>query len=272
MSSDHPLSVSFRRSHEVTRPGSAVQSDLTVRWLLSLPPILVATAALPVSFASIDAAILLIAFTLGWTVIVGPCGCAHVGAFCSVGSNRGNRGLWFRMTAVYTIAGMMSGAFVGMLLGTIGSRGFRFDAWWLAIVAVGLLCLTRESGLLALPLPERKRQTRWKWFSQRPGPANAAMWGLDVGLVFATWLTFSGAWLLATLALLSGNPTLGGLIFACYWMGRAVPHWIDRGRVHSSREVVPFIASVRDLHPAMQRIHAYALGMCILMITIWALS
>lgn len=87
-------------------------------------------------------------------------------------------------------------------------------------IATAVWALVRESGVVHLPLPQIRRQTRGAW-ARNLGPTRAAaLWGLDLGLTFSTWLTFAGAWVIAAAALSSASWTVGGGIFMAYWAGR----------------------------------------------------
>lgn len=146
------------------------------------------------------------------------------------------------------------------MLGWFGAPWFSLARWWPLLLLVAVLCLLRETGLIHVPLLELRRQTHWKWFPHKPLPLNSVMWGLDVGLMFATWLTFSGAWLLTALVVVTGNPLFGAAVFAVYWLGRAAPHWIEPVLVRDPAMTVPFIGQVLKLHDLMRWIHAFGLA------------
>lgn len=60
--------------------------------------------------------------------------------------------------------------------------------------------------------------------SRRPGCL--VLWGLDLGLTFATWLTFSGVWVLAAVAVVSADMAFGAVLFEAFWCGRALSVWV----------------------------------------------
>lgn len=232
----------------------------TIRLVLGLPAALVAVLVLPVSLISFRAGALCLAFALGWTLLVGPCGCAHVGALNPVGCLPAKRRLWLETMLAYTLGGVVSGSVVGLALGWLGAPLPHLAQGRLLLLAAALLCLLRESGLVPLPLLERRRQTRWRWFPYGPLPFNSVMWGLDVGLTFATWLTFSGAWLLAALVVITGSPLFGAILFAVYWLGRAAPHWIEPALMRDPAMTPSFMDQVAKLHDTMRRIHVAGLA------------
>lgn len=132
------------------------------------------------------------------------------------------------MTA-YTVAGGVASAGVGALLGWLGAALLPTRVGGVGVViAVGVAVVTaaREVGWLAIPLPQVARQTHDFWARVFPGPIAAALWGVDLGLVFTTWLTFSGVWLLVTVSVLVGEPRFGAALFALHWAGRALSAWL----------------------------------------------
>jgi hypothetical protein len=123
----------------------------------------------------------------------------------------------------------MSSAAVGGVLGAVGGLLLpgRFEAG--ALVALALLALvvvTRELGVIAIPLPQPRRQTRERWGKTYPRPVAATLWGLDLGLVFTTWFTFSGTWIVILIAVASASPVFGALLLTVHWLGRALAVWV----------------------------------------------
>lgn len=88
-----------------------------------------------------------------------------------------------------------------------------------------MVAAAREFGVVSVPLVQPKRQTNPCW-KVRGRPLAALLWGFDLGLVFTTWFTFAGPWILAALAFAIGEPKLGASIFVAYWLGRALPVWL----------------------------------------------
>lgn len=90
----------------------------------------------------------------------------------------------------------------------------------------GLVVAARDIGWLHFRIPERKLQTERTWFHHFGVIAAAAMWGIHVGLGFATRITFMGFWLLSAAVVLVGSGSLGAFVFLGYWVGRALPLWL----------------------------------------------
>lgn len=225
-----------------------------------LAPPAIGVVLIPVlGVASMAPSLFLLSLVLGWTVLVGPCGRAHTTALTPAGCIVGGRKHWLTNTSVYTVAGAISGAMVGAILGFAGSW-IPKAAWqtWL-LVGVAVLCAARELGVINWHLPEVRRQTRARWFMSGPSFLNPMMWALDVGLVFATWISFSGAWLLAVAVVLSGSPAFGAIVFAAYWIGRALPHWFEPRLQRHPRRTFEFSIYIAELYPQFRLIHALAL-------------
>lgn len=132
------------------------------------------------------------------------------------------------MTA-YTAAGVAASSAVGATLGWLGSVSLppHVGGTGLTIVlALAAMAIVREVGWLTIPMPQRTRQTQDFWARVFPGPVAAALWGFDLGLVFTTWLTFSGVWLLVVVAILIGEPAFGAALFFLHWFGRALSAWL----------------------------------------------
>jgi hypothetical protein len=141
----------------------------------------------------------------------------------------GGRRRWIGNATAYTFAGTLTSVLVGGGLAGLGALLLPTRLGLpgtLVALAVALVAMARESGLVAVPLPQIRRQTEGLWVKSFGDRAAAILWGLDLGLVFTTWLNFSGAWLLAVVAFLSGEPLFGAALFLAYWLGRTLPVWI----------------------------------------------
>jgi cytochrome c biogenesis protein CcdA len=116
-----------------------------------------------------------------------------------------------------------------MVLGLLGRLlGFRIAgvAWPFALSFVAVILATRELELSSFELPEFKRQTEKFWAHEYGFFFASVMWGLHVGLGFATRMNYGGYWLLVVFTLASSDPIYGALLMVSYWLGRALPVWI----------------------------------------------
>lgn len=239
--------------------GSRSRSLWVGALLLQAIPLFIALT-IPMMFIRYPtAAALMLSFVLGWTVLVGPCGCAHTSA---LGSDfaRQTRSRWWAFFGSYAIGGCLAGALTGLTLWTLGDLANLPRASWFSLLAlfIGLLCLLREIGM-RIPLPEVRRQTRWKWISNPASPINPLLWSMDVGFVFGTWITLSGAWFLATLALREESPWIAAGVFSAYWLGRALPHLVEKWVINSSVSSLDVSCAIQKDFRSYRLIHATAL-------------
>ena len=144
---------------------------------------------------------------------------------------KGNRARWLTNVTMFTLAGMVTSSIVGVLT-VLAGRLILPDEFASPAAIVGifvaLLVIVREFEWAPIPLPQLKRQTEGAW-ARRFGfgsTVSATLWGLDLGLIFSHWLTFSGVWLIFVIALVMGDLAFGMALFIAYWLGKALPVWI----------------------------------------------
>jgi hypothetical protein len=226
-----------------------------------LPPLL-GCSALLVTVRSAPFAMTLLAasLVLGWTQIINYCGLAHTCALTRPVRNYAEARSWLQPITAYTFGGCVSAAITGATLGYLGSVTASSIPEPLAItliVAMATAVVCRELGLLRFQLPEVRRQTRSRWFVDRP-LLNPACWGFDVGFAFLTWQVLSGAYFLALVAILSGSPVLGIGIFGCYWLGRALPHLLEPLFLPDPANAHTFVEDIYGLRKPLAAVHALA--------------
>ncbi len=162
---------------------------------------------------------------VGWSHLVGRCGLSHFGTLTPRGRLPGQRSRWLISVLVYTMAGALSSTAVGAVLGTVGSRvlpsGFRGAALGL-VLAIAIVAPASDLHLIRWRLPQPNLQTRRHWGLFR-SPIPAVLWGLSLGLTFATVFTFSGPWLVLALPFALGDPVFGSMFLLAHWLGRAAP-------------------------------------------------
>ena len=171
----------------------------------------------------------LAAILWGWSEVDGLCGTSHVGSLTPLWTLDSRRRVWLASVSAYTLCGTVTAAIVGVSLGAFGHAvlgGFVLTTYsYVAVVVVAVFLTVRELEWLRFPLPQVRRQTYKAWGFQY-GPATAAgMWGAHIGLAFATVVQHTGFYLLILLTITLG-PEHGALLFATYWLGRALPMWI----------------------------------------------
>jgi hypothetical protein len=150
-----------------------------------------------------------------------------------------------------------------MLLGWVGQLTISgpVGAWGVAFaLVIAIIAMVREAGWVALPILQCKRQTRSTWAYCFPRVVAAMLWGLDLGMTFTTYLTFSGVWLLATVAVLTSQPGMAAVLFAAYWLGRALSVWIAPWLMADASTTPRFLDAILGQYQLMQRIHAVGLA------------
>lgn len=168
------------------------------------------------------------------------------------------RRIWFTNVAAYTIAGTATSALTGGILGYTGSvvlPEFYRPFGLVVAVSVALMVLARDLHLTEFTLPQIGRQTQGLWAKRYGGRAAAIMWGLDLGFTFTTWINPQGAWVLAVLAVASGEPEFGVLLFMAYWLGRALPVWISPLLMMRATGTALVMASLDGQKRLFQRVH-----------------
>jgi cytochrome c biogenesis protein CcdA len=122
------------------------------------------------------------------------------------------------------------------------------------IAFLGLVLAAREWGWVSFRLPERKRQTEKFWAHDFGFVMASAMWGLHIGLGFATRVTYGGFWVLVTVALALGDPLYGAVLMLVYWLGRVLPVWAGPALSRSDSEAVDLSESAWEHRPVYNRI------------------
>lgn len=159
----------------------------------------------------------------GWSEVDGHCGTA---LFCTLSPLRAvdsSGKVWRRAATAYLLGGIVSAGLVGLLVGAIGLLvpGDR-TASLLLVAAAAAVLMAREFKLLWFRLPQLWRQTDLHWAFHFGVVPAAAMWGVHLGIGFATTIKHGGFYVLIAFAFLLG-PWLGALLMSIYWFGRALP-------------------------------------------------
>jgi hypothetical protein len=176
----------------------------------------------------------------------------------------GFRRRWLSRVFAYTMAGIVSSALVGAIIGSTGrfaSGLIRLPPDVLVAVLAGLLILVALSW--PLPLPQVRRQTNGIW-EKRLGPnLAAAAWGFDIGLTFSTWRMYSGAWALLGVAVSIGEPVVGAALFSSFWLGRALSSWLSPVLVTSAQGATQAMLDIQGDERMFRALHVVGLGLVI---------
>jgi hypothetical protein len=177
---------------------------------------------------------------------------------------------WVTHGAAYTVGGAISSVVVGYGLGAAGAAVLppaRAFAIWI-LLAITAVAIVRELGVVSVPLPQIRRQTASVW-AKRHGLGGALLWGFDVGLVFTTWLTFAGVWVLAAAAFATADPRYGAALFLAYWTGRAISVWVAPLLVESAVATVKLLATIQGQRPLLRAIHVFGLFWALVVFAGW---
>jgi hypothetical protein len=137
--------------------------------------------------------------------------------------------LWFTCAATYSIAGTVSAAFTGSVLGWLGNWSGLGDAGGVhhyLLGGLGMVLAAREFSYLRFALPQRRCQTEKRFAHEFGFVPASAMWGFHIGLGFFTYMTYGGFWFLAAVSLVSASPVYGAALITLYWSGRAATLWL----------------------------------------------
>lgn len=174
---------------------------------------------------------------------------------------------WLINVTAYSVAGAATSALTGAILGLLGGALLHEQVLvpgTAVAIAVGLLAMARELGIAALPLPQVARQTKEVWVKRGSRPTVAAIrWGLDLGLVFTTWFTFPGIWLLTVVAFVVGEPPFGAALFAAHWLGRVLSVWIGPLLMRDARETPQLLSAVHSHYLIFQKAHVMGLALAV---------
>lgn len=136
----------------------------------------------------------------------------------------GRRGRWARTLGLHVLGASLSAAVLGAVLGGLG---LMLGAPWGAIGALGVagvaaLYALREAAGIRIPLPELRRQVP-EWWRSAFSPGTAAfLYGLGLGVGFATHLRHGTLVAVGAAAVASGDPLAAGAVVAAFGLARSV--------------------------------------------------
>lgn len=184
----------------------------------------------------------------------------------------GGKKRWLTSVGAYSFAGTVSSAALGSVLGLLGGLLFPrlSTSWGLSLgLMVAAFLLAREAGWLRFSLPQLKRQTRDEWIKFFPPVVTASLWGFDLGLVFTTWLTFSGVWLLALMSILIGDPSFGATLFVSHWLGRSASVWIGPLLLRDAKATPELLTDINGSREVIQLAHIAGIAWAAVVLAVW---
>src|SRR4051794_22919447 len=136
-------------------------------------------------------------------------------------------------------------AAVGLVLGSLGSSALIPLA-----IALAVLGVLREAGLVRLPLPQWRRQVPERWHLELPLPVWALGYGGGLGAGVLTYQPVATFLVLAVAAAASGT-TAAVLALSAFGAGRALGAALPPS----------FVEGMAQLHRPMRRVNALALAL-----------
>ena len=151
-----------------------------------------------------------------------PCGFSMVDTLAGPARERGRR-LLLPACAAFTIGALAGGTALFGSLAVLGAQlglGDETSTGAAALVAAAA-ALAELAG--ARIRPQIRRQVPEPWRRQLPLPLASALYGVLLGLGFATFVLTLAVVALAVACLASGDPALGAVVGLGFGLGRALP-------------------------------------------------
>jgi hypothetical protein len=108
-------------------------------------------------------------------------------------------------------------------------------------------------------LPERDVQAEKFWANEFGFVMASAMWGLYIGVGFATRVTYGGFWVLVAVAFALGDPVYGAVLMLAYWLGRVLPVWAAPALLVSGSDPTDLPEGIVHQRPVYHRLVGLAL-------------
>lgn len=138
---------------------------------------------------------------------------------------------WLVSVALFTLGAVAAGAGVGVLLGVALPLA---GGTWLAVVAlVALVEGAAEARLLRLPVPQLRKQVPERWRERFPLPVTGLLYGLGLGLGFATYIPVATLLVVAIGVALVTDPAAGAAVMGAFGFGRAIALAVSTARLRS---------------------------------------
>jgi hypothetical protein len=175
----------------------------------------------------------------------------------------GNRRRWAGTVVLHVAGATVSAATLGAALGGVGA--VLGAPWGLAgavlVAVIALLYLARETVELPVPVLDARRQVPQWWRETFPPGATAFLYGLGLGVGFATHLRHGTLVAVAAAVVAGGDPAAGAVALGAFGAARSIAvavTWIARDR-ESARTLTAHLERVA-VGPAPRVANAVALG------------
>jgi hypothetical protein len=125
---------------------------------------------------------------------------------------------------------------------------------------MSLTFAAREWGWVHFSIPQRKRQTAKVWAHHYGFVIASAMWGIDIGFGFATYVRTGGYWVLVMLAFVVADPFYGATLLLAYWLGRALTVWLAPIMIPPSSDADDLPIVIEGGSPLLGRLAGFSLA------------
>jgi hypothetical protein len=202
-----------------------------------------------------------------------PCGLSMLSSLNPVSeAARGNR---FWPTACWYVAGALAG---GALLGAgcaVAAAGYgRLHAstalTWTLVLLAALVAVGSDTAIVGRSLPDHPRQVDERWLTKYRRWIYAGGYGVQIGAGFATYIMTAAVYLMAGLAVLTGDPGqafAAGVVFGSV-RGLAI---VVAGRARSGEALRDLLARV-DARASAALALACAVEVSVAAVAAWRLA
>ena len=166
--------------------------------------------------------------------------------------------------ALFALAALAASAALGAALGFIGGLVGTRPAL-IAAAALAFLAALREAGVLAVPVPQSRRQVPERWQYELPLPVWSAGYGAGLGLGFLTYQPVATFWVACAAGLALGKPMPAACCFALYGTGRAFMTIWPRRREPSGPAAVERLVGRASF---VGRANAVVLGLAVVLLAV----
>jgi hypothetical protein len=202
-----------------------------------------------------------------------PCGLSVLSSLNPV--SEAGRGHRFRVTAAWYVAGAAIG---GAVLGAACAGGAalvgRVDpvptTVWTAVLAAAVVAVVSDSRVVGWSLPDHPRQVDERWLHTYRRWIYAGGYGVQIGAGFATYIMTAAVYLMAGLAVLTGDPGqafAAGVVFGLV-RGLAI---VVAGRARSGEALRDLLARV-DARASAALALACAVEVSVAAVAAWRLA
>ncbi len=178
-----------------------------------------------------------------------------LGSISPVGEASRNQRWWLTATA-YAAASVTAGAFLGLLLGSLGTPAFTAvpsRVRLMALCVMAVLGAAADAGVFGGRIPSWHRQVDERWLTTYRGWVYGAGFGAQLGAAVTTIVTSASTYALLGAALLAGSWRGGLAIGVVFGAARALPLLL-MAPVRTADRLYAVTRRVADAEPLARRL------------------